>query len=225
MNIYVLNSQNIPGGEKMEILGIIGKTFLAYIFLIIVIRFMGKREVGNLSIFDLAVYFTISDLVTMSIVDKRNELWLPAVSVAFLALMQIVLSKISMKSKKIRDLIDGKMSLIINNGNLDFEEMKKQRYTIDDLFSQLRDKGYDSPMDIRWAILETSGKLSVISKEQSQTNYPDPLIMDGKIEKETLKACNKTEQWLYQKLSQQNIQVNEVHLALLLNQDRLIIFK
>lgn len=225
MNIYVLNSQNIPGGEKMEILGIIGKTFLAYIFLIIVIRFMGKREVGNLSIFDLAVYFTISDLVTMSIVDQRNELWLPAVSVAFLALMQIVLSKISMKSKKIRDLIDGKMSLIINNGNLDFEEMKKQRYTIDDLFSQLRDKGYDSPMDIRWAILETSGKLSIISKEQSQTNYPDPLIMDGKIEKETLKACNKTEQWLYQKLSQQNIQVNEVHLALLLNQDRLIIFR
>lgn len=67
----------------MEVLEIIGKTFLAYIFLIIVIRIMGKREVGNLSIFDLAVYFTISDLVTMSIVDKRNELWIPAVSVAF----------------------------------------------------------------------------------------------------------------------------------------------
>ena len=210
----------------MEILEIVGKTFLAYIFLIIVIRVMGKREVGNLSIFDLAVYFTISDLVTMSIVDKRNELWLPAVSVAFLAIMQIILSKITMKSKKIRDIIDGKMSLIINDGQLDFEEMKKQRYTIDDLFSQLRDKGFDSPTIIRWAILETSGKLSVISKDISKTNFPDPLITDGKVDLNNLKSCQKTEKWLYSKLQEQKIQkIENIKLALLLNQDQLIIFQ
>lgn len=210
----------------MEVLEIIGKTFLAYIFLIIVIRIMGKREVGNLSIFDLAVYFTISDLVTMSIVDKRNELWLPAVSVAFLALMQIVLSKITMKSKRVRDIIDGKMSLIINDGQLDFEEMKKQRYTTDDLFSQLRDKGYDSLTCIRWAILETSGKLSVISKDISVTNYPDPLITDGKISFDNLKACQKTEQWLYKKINEQNVKkISDIKLALLLEQDQLILFQ
>ncbi len=209
----------------MEVLIIILKTFLAYIFLIVVIRLMGKREVGNLSIVDLAVYFTISDLVTMSIVDKRNELWLPVVSVTFLALMQITLSKISLKNKKIRDFIDGKMSLIINDGNLDFNEMKKQRYTIDDLFSQLREKGYDSPIDIRWAILETSGKLSVISKKASSSNYPDPLIIDGKIEYENLKACNKDEQWLYKKLSEYNIQLKDIRVALLLTDDRLCIFR
>ena len=212
--------------KKMEILEIIGKTFLAYIFLIVVIRIMGKREVGNLSIFDLAVYFTISDLVTMSIVDKRNELWLPAVSVAFLALMQVILSKVTMKSKKIRDIIDGKMSLIINDGVLDFEEMKKQRYTVDDLFSQLRDKGFDSPTNVRWAILETSGKLSVISKDISVTNFPDPLIMDGKVSLENLKSCQKSEQWLYQKLKEQHVKrVDDVHLALLLNNDELAVFK
>lgn len=210
----------------MEILEIIGKTFLAYIFLIVVIRIMGKREVGNLSIFDLAVYFTISDLVTMSIVDKRNELWLPAVSVAFLALMQVILSKVTMKSKKIRDIIDGKMSLIINDGVLDFEEMKKQRYTVDDLFSQLRDKGFDSPTNVRWAILETSGKLSVISKDISVTNFPDPLVIDGKVSLENLKSCQKSEQWLYQKLKEQHIKrLDDVHLALLLNNDELAIFK
>ncbi len=210
----------------MEVLEIIGKTFLAYIFLIIVIRIMGKREVGNLSIFDLAVYFTISDLVTMSIVDKRNELWLPAVSVAFLACMQIILSKITMKSKRVRDIIDGKMSLIINDGQLDFEEMKKQRYTTDDLFSQLRDKGFDSPTCIRWAILETSGKLSVISKDVSVTNYPDPLITDGKISYDNLKACQKTEQWLYKKINEQNVKkIADIKLALLLEQDQLVLFQ
>ena len=67
---------------EMDILILIGKTIVFYFFLIIVIRIMGKREVGNLSIFDLAVYFTISDLITMSIVDKKNPIYLPAISVA-----------------------------------------------------------------------------------------------------------------------------------------------
>ena len=72
----------------MDILILIGKTMVLYFFLIIVIRIMVKREVGNLSIFDLAVYFTISDLITMSIVDKKNPIYLPAISVAILVLLQ-----------------------------------------------------------------------------------------------------------------------------------------
>ena len=95
----------------MDILILIGKTIVFYFFLIIVIRIMGKREVGNLSIFDLAVYFTISDLITMSIVDKKNPIYLPAISVAILVLLQVFLSHVSLRNKKIRDLLDGKKSI------------------------------------------------------------------------------------------------------------------
>ncbi len=208
----------------MEIIEIIVKTLFAYIFLILVIRLMGKREVGNLSVFDLAVYFIISDLITMSLVDKNNEVWLPIVSVAFLAIIQILLSKITLKNKKIRDFIDGKMSLIINDGVIDFNEMKKQRYTVDDLFTQLREKGIDTPSVVRWALLETSGKLSVILHTTSKTNFPDPLISDGKVSFENLKAVNKTENWLYNKLQKQNINtIKDVKIALLMSNDELFI--
>ena len=159
----------------MDILILIGKTIVFYFFLIIVIRIMGKREVGNLSIFDLAVYFTISDLITMSIVDKKNPIYLPAISVAILVLLQVFLSHVSLRNKKIRDLLDGKKSIIINNGDIDFAEMEKQRYSLDDLFTQLRDKGFDSISNVKWAILETSGRLSVISYDESKSDYPDPI--------------------------------------------------
>lgn len=208
----------------MEILILIGKTILCYIFLITVIRIMGKREVGNLSIFDLAVYFTISDLITMSIVDKKNPIYLPAISVAILAIMQLALAKISLKNKKFRDLLDGKRSIIIHNGIIDFEEMKKQRYSVDDLFNQLGEKGYDSPHLIKWAILETSGKLSVITYDNSKSDYPDPIMSDGKINYENLVQICKTEKWLWQQLENAKIKsLKDVKLAIFF-QDKLIFF-
>lgn len=208
----------------MEIWILIGKTILCYLFLIIVIRIMGKREIGNLSVFDLAVYFTISDLITMSIVDKKNPVYLPVISVAVLVLMQILFAYISLRNKKFRDLLDGKRSIIIHNGYIDFNEMKKQRYTIDDLFSQLGEKGFDSPIHIKWAILETNGKLSVISHDNSQSDYPEPIICDGIINYEILDKINKNEKWVYNQIQSKKINdLKKIRLAIF-NQDQLTFF-
>lgn len=210
----------------MSILKVVVYTISMYIYLILIIRLMGKREIGSLSVFDLAVYFTISDLITISIVDHTIPIYLTIISVALLCGLQIVLAFVTLKNKKIREFIDGKSSLIINDGIIDFEEMKKQRYTIDDLFNQLRDKGYDSPTLIRWAILENSGKLSVISYEDSIANYPDPIISDGCINYDALKKIKKDEQWLLQQLYQTNVKkVQEVTLCLYIRNQLTFIFK
>ena len=123
----------------MEIIKVIGYTVFMYLYLIVIIRIMGKREVGSLSIFDLAVYFTISDLITMAILDHNISMLLSVISVAVLCFLQKVLAKVTLKNKKVRDFIEGKKSIIIDNGEIDFNEMKNQNYTIDDLYTQMRD--------------------------------------------------------------------------------------
>lgn len=202
----------------MAIIKVTLYTLMMYLFLIIIIRLMGKREVGSLSITDLAVYFTISDLITVGIVDHSVSIINSIVSVIVLAFLQILFSYITLKSKKIRDVVEGRKSIIIFNGNIDFEEMKKQRYSIDDLYNQIRDKGIDSVTEIRWAILETNGKLSIITKMSSVANFPDPIISDGIIDKENLKKIKVDEKYLLSKVKETGAKkLKEVKLCLYIN--------
>ena len=213
-------------GEIMDVIKVVLYTIIMYVFLIVIIRLMGKREVGSLSIFDLAVYFTISDLITVAIVDHTIPIYNSIVSVLVLAFLQILISFVTLKSKKIRDVIDGKKSIIISNGNIDFEEMKKQRYTIDDLYNQIREKGIDSVTSIKWAILENSGKLSIITKNESIANFPDPLISDGIIDKDNLKKLKMDEKYLLSKVKESGAKsLKEVKLCLYINDSLTFIFK
>lgn len=213
-------------GEFMDVIKVVLYTIMMYVFLIVIIRLMGKREVGSLSIFDLAVYFTISDLITVAIVDHTIPIYNSIVSVVVLAFLQILISFVTLKSKKIRDTIDGKKSIIISNGNIDFEEMKRQRYTIDDLYNQIREKGIDSVTLIKWAILENSGKLSIITKTDSIANFPDPLISDGIIDKDNLKRLKMDEKYLLNKVKESGAKsLKEVKLCLFINDSLTFIFK
>lgn len=210
----------------MEIIKVVIYTLVMYLFLIIIIRIMGKREVGNLSIIDLAVYFTISDLITVGIVDHSIPLLNSIVSVLVLTFLQVLLSLITLKSKKIRDLFDGKKSLIIDNGNIDFQEMERQRYTIDDLYNQIRENGVDSVTAIKWAILERTGKLSIIKYTDAISNFPDPLISDGVIDKDNLKKIKMDEEYLLKKIKESNIKnLKDIKLCLYINDSLTFIFQ
>lgn len=210
----------------MAIIKVIGYTVFMYLYLIFIIRIMGKREVGSLSIFDLAVYFTISDLITMSILDHNISLIFSIVSVAVLCFLQKIIAKISLKNKKLRDFIDGRKSIIIDNGEIDFEEMKRQNYSIDDLYAQMRDKGIDSICSIKWGILETTGRLSIITFESSKANYPDPLISDGIIIEENLKRAKIDEQYLLKEISKHNIKnIKDIKLCVYCNDSLIFVFK
>jgi uncharacterized membrane protein YcaP (DUF421 family) len=187
---------------------------------------MGKREVGSLSIFDLAVYFTISDLITACIIDKTIPIYYGIISVAILCFLQKGIAYVTLKNKKVREFIDGKKSIIINNGEIDFEEMKRQKYTFDDLYSQIREKGIDSISLIRWAILENSGKLSVITYKESTSDFPDPLISDGIISVDNIKKAGLTEKYVLNQISKKNIEsIKNINLCIYTDGNLVFFFK
>ena len=193
----------------MDYLIVIFRTCFYYILINIVYRFMGKREVGKLSMVDFVVSILIAELVAMSI-DKINQsIWLAIFPILVLVIIEVIISKITIKSNKVRNILDGNPSVIINKGKLNFKEMIKQRYNLDDLLSQLRDKSISSLDEVDYAILENNGRLSVFEKGKSN-NYPLPIILDGHIEKDTLKLIGKDKYWLNRTLRKEKVELNDI---------------
>ena len=186
-----------------EYLVILLRTLLLYAIIVLVFRLMGKREIGELSILDLVVYIMIAEIAVAAIEDIKTELIPTILPIFILLLIQIGLAILSLKSKRIRDLIDGKPTIIINKGKIDEKAMKKQRYNIDDLLLQLREKDVRNIADVEFAILETSGKLSVFEKESNKSGITIPLIIDGVIQDASLKEIGKNQSWLTQELRKQ----------------------
>jgi uncharacterized membrane protein YcaP (DUF421 family) len=182
------------------------RTIFLYAIILVIFRVMGKREIGELSVLDLVVFIMIGEMAVVAIERSNTPLFEAVVPMVLLMLIQIVLAILSLKSKKFRNLIDGKPSIIINKGKIDETAMRKQRYNFDDLMTQLREKNIRSIADVEFAILESSGSLSVIEKLKNSNNEPKqgditiPLILDGNIEESNLKMINKTNLWLRQEL-------------------------
>lgn len=196
-----------------ETLTMLVRTMVMYAFILIILRLMGKREIGKLSVFDLVVSIIIAEIAALTIDDTEMPLYKGLLPIALLAVIQIVFSFLSLKSRRFREWLDGKPSLIIDRGKIRDREMAKHRYNMDDLLMQLREKDIGSVADVEFAFLEPTGKLSVIKKrEKSPVTYEDmgirqaksamhlPLIIDGEIDQENLKRLGKTELWLKQRL-------------------------
>jgi conserved membrane protein yrbG len=173
---------------------------------------MGKREIGELSIMDLIVSILIAELAAMAIDKYKSNVFISLVPICALVIIQIITAKISLKSPDIREKIEGEPSIIINRGKVNFEEMLNQRYNLDDLLTQLREKSIKSLEEVDYAILETSGKLSVFLKDKDHS-YPLPVILDGKVDKETLVQIGKDEEWLNKRLKDNNVTAKQVFYA------------
>ena len=194
---------------------LIFKCFLFYMVIIIALRIMGKREVGELSVFDIVIYLVMSELLALSISNPKESVFKSLVPIFTLAFLQIIISVILLKSKKLRDIFDGKAVIIIHDGQINQKTMKKERYSIDDLMSQIRDKDLCSPKEVAFAILENNGNLSVLPKKTCKVRHPDPLISDGKINKEALMEIEKDEEWLRKELQKEGVNgIEEVFLCL-----------
>lgn len=194
---------------------LIFKCFLFYMVIIIALRIMGKREVGELSVFDIVIYLVMSELLALSISNPKESVFKSLVPIFTLAFLQIIISVILLKSKKLRDIFDGKAVIIIHDGQINQKTMKKERYSIDDLMSQIRDKDLCSPEEVAFAILENNGNLSVLPKKTCKVRHPDPLISDGKINKEALMEIEKDEEWLRKELQKEGVNgIEEVFLCL-----------
>ena len=168
---------------------IILRTFIGYLILIVLMKFMGKREIGQLSLFDLLILLTIVDIMVVGIENYETNYLYSVVPMVFMAIIQKIVALISLKKVKFRELMDGKVSIIIENGKINIKEMKKNGYNMDDLYCQLRGKDVVSPSEVAYGILETNGKLSVFLKK----DYPDmvlPLIVSGTPQEDVIKKCN-----------------------------------
>ncbi len=183
---------------------VIFRTLLFYFLIMFLYRLMGKREVGQLGIIDLIVSILIAELVAISIDNTEDSLMITIIPIVILTMLQMVMAYLSLKENKIRNFLDGKPTLIINKGKIKFKEMMKQRYNLDDLLTQLRDKKFRSIDEVDYAILETNGTLSIFSKgKDKKAAFPLPLILDGEIEQETLKYINKDEKWLLNNINEE----------------------
>ena len=189
---------------------LIVKTFILYIFIVFVYRIMGKKEVGELSIIDLIVTILIAELAAICIEEVDKSIFISIVPILVLVVLEISLSFISMKSENIRNFIDGKPSVIIKNGIVNFSVMTKLRYSLDDLLSQLREKGVKNIEEVDYAILENSGNLSVF---QNTKDYPMPIILDGKIDYDVLREIGKNRKWIDNLIKKNNINVDNVFYA------------
>lgn len=203
----------------MQVLwGIFMRTVFMYLVILLTMRIMGKREIGKLSVFDLIVSFMIADISAMAIENTEEPLLNGITPIVTLAALQIIFSFVSLKSTKMRRMFDGEPMMLIKNGQIQEGQMAKARYTLDDLLMQLREKNVPDVSDVEFAILETSGRLSVFLKEEKQTaqkedvtkssalkrfTMPIPLIIEGKVQDDGLKKIGQNRFWLKNEIQKQ----------------------
>jgi uncharacterized membrane protein YcaP (DUF421 family) len=169
--------------------------------ILLVFRLMGKREVGELGLSDIVVYVIIAEVATFALEDTEKPIMMAVFPILILLVIQYSNALLVLRNKKIRDIIDGDPSLIIAHGKIMELEMKKQRYNLDDLLQQLREQGVSSVLQVKYAFLEQSGKLSIF--KMIDEDYSLPLILDGYIDYRHLKLINETETWLLDRLAEE----------------------
>lgn len=189
------------------------RTLILYAFVVIAMRIMGKRQIGQLQPFELVVTIMLSELAAIPMENPGIPLINGITPILTLLVAQVILSYISLKSNRARAVICGTPSVLIENGKIMEPELHRLRYNLSDLMEQLRAKNIPNISDVEFAILETSGQLSVLPKSQKRpvnpediniaTNYeglPNTLIMDGHIIHKNLQKLNLSIQWLEQQL-------------------------
>ncbi|MFJ7933554.1 DUF421 domain-containing protein [Sporosarcina sp. NPDC096371] len=182
------------------------RTVLLYVLILIILRIMGKREVGELGVIDIVVFVIMAEVAAFALDSPDEKLIHSIIPMILLLAIQLLSSFISLKSKKFRDLVDGEPTIIIRHGIIMEHEMRKQRYNLDDLFQQLREQQIGSVHEVSFAYLEPSGNLSVFKHDDVQPVLA--LIADGIIQQKHLALMNQTEQWLEKELK--NLGINDV---------------
>lgn len=189
------------------------RALVLYIIVVISMRIMGKRQIGQLQPFELAIAIMISELAAVPMQNTGIPLINGIIPILTLLIAQLLMSLLSLKSIKARALICGKPAILIEKGKIRESELKKELYTLNDLLEQLRIKNFANIEDVEYAILETNGQLSVIPKSQKRPLNPKDmniktdyegisvdLILDGRVLENNLRSAGKDRKWLDQEL-------------------------
>lgn len=203
------------------------RTIILYLLVVLVIRIMGKHQIGQLQPFELVITIMISELAAVPMQDTDIPLLHGIIPILTLLFIQISLSLLSLKNERARKIICGGPSVLIEKGRINQEELTRLRYNITDLLEQLRLKDMPNIADVEYAILETSGKLSIIPKSRKRPVNPEDLhlnipyeglpvslIVDGVLKEKNLSRLNLSQEWLHGELKKKGLQTwDQVFLA------------
>lgn len=185
------------------------RSIVLYIVVLIVMRLMGKREIGQLQPFELAISIMIADLAATPMAEAGVPITNGIMPILGLLVMHLIISMLNLKSNKAREIICGKPSLLIFRGKIDEKTLKKERFTINELEERLRDNNIFNIGDVEYAILETSGQVTVIPKPDKRPTIPQDfniepkyegipydLVVEGKVMYKNLEKLGKNYTWL-----------------------------
>ncbi len=198
------------------------RTIILYILVLLTMRLMGKREIGQLQPFELAIAIMIADLASVPMSDTGIPIFNGIIPIIGLLIMQMFISFINMRSIYIRSIISGKPTILIYRGRIDEKALKKEKITLNELQERLRQDGTFTIGDVEYAILETSGQLTVIPKPEKRTVIPEDLgitpeyegvpydlVLDGKIMSKNLQTIGKDYNWLKKQVEKFKIKPEE----------------
>ena len=198
------------------------RAIVLYLIVLVVMRLMGKREIGQLQPFELAISIMIADLASIPMTEIGIPIFNGIVPILGLLVMHLILSLINLKSLKAREIICGKPSILIYRGKINEKELKKERFTINELEERLRGNNVVNLGDVEYAILETSGQVTVIQKPEKRNTIPEDfnivpeyegipydLVVDGKVMNKNLKAIGKNYNWLKKQVEKYDIKPEE----------------
>lgn len=199
------------------------RALILYVLIIICMRIMGKRQLGELQPTELVITILLSEIAAIPMQDNALPLGNSIVAVLLLVALEVINSVVVLKSSKCRSFLQGNSIVVIRDGVIDQKQLKRLRFTMDDLFDQLRQKDVFDISDVRYAIVETNGQLSVMLKPEKETVTAEMadiqnetkgllcmVINDGKFHKRSFEECDMNEEKLYNILDSENTQIDEV---------------
>lgn len=207
------------------------RTIIIYILVLCVMRFMGKREIGQMQPFELVISIMIADLASTPMTEVGIPILYGIIPIFGMLFMHIAISVINIKSIRMREIICGKPRILIDKGKIDERALIKENFTINELQERLRVNDVNNISDVEYAILETSGQISVILKSEKspvtcedlnlpveKTKISYDLILDGRIMNDNLKKIDRDQKWLEKEISKFNMLPTEA-LIFVLNGD------
>ena len=214
----------------MNMLEVIVRVALSFLVLLILTRIMGRKEISQMTFFNFVSAITIGTLSGALVTDQTLSMGNGLIALLAWSIFTITIGLMTIKSKKTRQIIDGEPVIVIKNGKIMEDALRKVRLDMDSLTASLREKDIFSLMDVEYAIFETDGKLSIMKKEnklpltKSDMNIDKPkkdlfplateVIVDGVINTNNLAKLNLDRKWLYEKLQQLDVQsISEVFYA------------
>ena len=199
------------------------RTFIFYFLLTLLMRLMGKRQLGELQITELIIALMLSDIAVVPITDPDIPLLHGIVPALALTSFELIMSYVCTRSRRIRRFIAGSPIILMSRGKVNEESLDATHVTMDELFSELRIQGYADIKEIEYIIFEPSGKLSLIPFSRYRTLTPTdlginvknegiahPVIIDGAVNEDALRGSGKSIGWLFAKLRQSGTSPDEI---------------